>query len=159
MLSKVLFSFLLICYSMAPVVSIAAAQNFEVETFDFKTNNHQIIDITLKSTPATHTFEFIARIKGSNHISQKVNFTLCHAKEPHDVALYIKEQTSSSMRKSSEEDAITGADNLYDFALEQYLYAEIVEISNKRQLLFFSDNNLLMINSDNIDPNTLPECP
>lgn len=75
---------------MTPVVSIAVAQNFEVETFDFKTNNHQIIDITLKQTPATHTFEFFTRIKGSNYISQKINFTLCHAKEPHDVALYIK---------------------------------------------------------------------
>lgn len=63
------------------------------------------------------------------------------------------------MKKLSEEDAIAGADNLYNFALEQYFYAEIVEIYNKRQLLFFSDNNLLMINSDNIDPDTLPECP
>lgn len=48
MLNKMLFSLLLICYSMTPVVSIAVAQNFEVETFDFKTKNHQIIDITLK---------------------------------------------------------------------------------------------------------------
>lgn len=39
------------------------------------------------------------------------------------------------MINSSEEDAIAGADNLYKFALEKYLCAEMVEISNKMELL------------------------